>query len=129
MPVIQALTATPGNRDVRVHDARLDSLLMANGLAFASDTPKVISEKDVVAIANFLQNNRIALSAADLVIDIAGHVAIIIERELQPGGDWKELRLRLLDFCESTCHVQPHIVKLVRKATTLLPPVDQAPVL
>ncbi len=55
MPVIQALTATPGNRDVRVHDAELADLLMANGLAFASDSPKVISEKDVVAIKKFLQ--------------------------------------------------------------------------
>jgi len=47
MPVIQALTASPGNRDVRVHDAQLAELLMANNLAFAPDTSKVISGKDV----------------------------------------------------------------------------------
>lgn len=55
MPVIQALTATPGNRDVRVHDARLDQLLMKHDLAFASSAPKAISEKDAVAITDFLK--------------------------------------------------------------------------
>ncbi len=54
MPVIQALTATPGNRDVRVHDATLAELFMMRGLAFASDTSKVISEKEVTAIKEFL---------------------------------------------------------------------------
>ena len=56
MPVMQALTATPGNRDVRVHDDTLAPLLMANGLAFAADTSKKISGKDVEDVANFLKN-------------------------------------------------------------------------
>jgi len=47
MPVIQALTATPGNRDVRVHDAELADLLIANGLAFTSSTPKEIEGSTV----------------------------------------------------------------------------------
>ena len=57
MPVIQALTSTPGNRDVRVHDATLAELLMENKLAFASNTSQVISVKDVNAIKNFLIND------------------------------------------------------------------------
>jgi hypothetical protein len=55
-PVIQALTATPGNRDVRVHDATLAGTLAVDlfaryGLAFAEDTPKVISYN-----TNFIKN-------------------------------------------------------------------------
>lgn len=47
MPVIQALTATSGNRDVRVHDAELADLLIANGLAYTSNTPKEIEGSTV----------------------------------------------------------------------------------
>ena len=62
MPVMQALTATPGNRDVRVHDDTLAPLLMANGLAFAADTSKKISGKDVEDVANFLKNGIVSSS-------------------------------------------------------------------
>ena len=62
MPVMQALTATPGNRDVRVHDDTLAPLLMANGLAFEADTSKKISGKDVEDVANFLKNGIVSSS-------------------------------------------------------------------
>ena len=62
MPVMQALTATPGNRDVRVHDDTLAPLLMANGLAFAADTSKKSSGKDVEDVANFLKNGIVSSS-------------------------------------------------------------------
>lgn len=62
MPVIQALTVTPGNRDVRVHDAPLADLLMMRGLAFAPGTSKVIGEQDVKDVANFLKNGNVSSS-------------------------------------------------------------------
>ena len=39
MPVIQALSATPSNRDVRVHDMRSDNWYCANGYSSVCPTP------------------------------------------------------------------------------------------
>ncbi len=59
MPVIQALTATPGNRDVRVHDATLADLLRMYGVAFAADASKVVSEKYVKVIKAALERGEV----------------------------------------------------------------------
>ena len=89
MPVIQALTATPGNRDVRVHDDTLADLLMANGLAFASDSPKAINDKDVVAIKKFLQSNWSNVSQ-DKTGDSIPDIIAVPGKFLGPRQNWQQ---------------------------------------
>ena len=91
MSVIQALTATPGNRDVRVHDATLASLLMANDLAFAPATSKVVSDKDVKAIKRALESardGRYGINNYDDIIVSAGNGVRISRVGWATANDW-----------------------------------------
>ena len=91
MPVIQALTATPGNRDVRVHDSTLAELFMAKGLAFAPATSKVVSDNDIKAIKRALESardGRYGINNYDDLIVSAGNGVRISRAGWSTANDW-----------------------------------------
>ena len=91
MPVIQALTSTPGNRDVRVHDATLAETFMMAGLVFAPDTSKVVSDKDVKAIKRAIEtarDGRYGINNYDDIIVSAGNGVRISRVGWATANDW-----------------------------------------
>ena len=91
MPVIQALTSTPGNRDVRVHDATLAETFMMAGLVFAPATSKVVGDKDIKAIKRALESardGRYGINNYDDLIVSAGNGVRISRVGWATANDW-----------------------------------------